>query len=46
MFAIPAKFVAGSLIECDDKQIADAVLILSGYAETGVLAPPGNDHIG
>jgi len=35
VFAIPAKFVAGALIECGEKQIAGAVLIPSGFAETG-----------
>jgi acetyl coenzyme A synthetase (ADP forming)-like protein len=35
VFAIPAKLVAGALIECGEKQIAGAVLIPSGFAETG-----------
>ena len=35
VFAIPAKFVAGALIECGEKQIPGAVLIPSGFAETG-----------
>ena len=35
VFAIPAKFVAAALIECGEKKIAGAVLIPSGYAETG-----------
>ena len=35
VFAIPAKFVAGALIECGEKAIAGAVLIPSGFAETG-----------
>lgn len=35
VFAIPAKFVAGALIECGEKKIAGAVLIPSGFAETG-----------
>jgi acetyl coenzyme A synthetase (ADP forming)-like protein len=35
VFAIPAKFVAGALIECGEKHIAGAVLIPSGFAETG-----------
>jgi len=35
VFAIPAKFVAAALVECGEKKIAGAVLIPSGYAETG-----------
>ncbi len=35
VFAIPAKFVAGALIECGEKQIPGAVLIPSGFAEAG-----------
>ncbi|MDB5071358.1 MAG: CoA-binding domain protein [Candidatus Eremiobacteraeota bacterium] len=35
VFAIPAKFVAAALTECGEKQIAGAVLIPSGFAETG-----------
>ena len=35
VFAIPAKFVAGALIECGEKKIAGAMLIPSGFAETG-----------
>ncbi|HUW38019.1 MAG TPA: acetate--CoA ligase family protein [Rhodocyclaceae bacterium] len=35
VFAIPAKFVAGALVECGEKKIAGAVLIPSGFAETG-----------
>ncbi|HEY1858000.1 acetate--CoA ligase family protein [Acidocella sp.] len=35
VFAIPAKFVAGALKECGEKGIAGAVLIPSGFAETG-----------
>ena len=35
VFAIPAKLVAGALIECGEKGIAGAVLIPSGFAETG-----------
>src|SRR5690606_14410221 len=31
----PAKFVAGALAECGEKKIAGAVLIPSGFAETG-----------
>jgi acyl-CoA synthetase (NDP forming) len=33
VFAIPAKFVAGALIECGEKKIPGAVLIPSGFAE-------------
>jgi len=35
VFAIPAKFVAPALIECGEKKIPGAVLIPSGFAETG-----------
>ena len=35
VFAIPAKFVAQALIECGEKKISGAVLIPSGFAETG-----------
>ncbi len=35
VFAIPAKFVAVALVECGEKQIPGAVLIPSGFAETG-----------
>lgn len=35
VFAIPAKFVAGALVECGEKHIPGAVLIPSGFAETG-----------
>jgi acetyl coenzyme A synthetase (ADP forming)-like protein len=35
VFAIPAKFVPGALEECGDKEIPAAVLIPSGFAETG-----------
>ncbi|WP_280152376.1 acetate--CoA ligase family protein [Piscinibacter sp. XHJ-5] len=35
VFAIPAKFVAAALTECGEKNIAGAVLIPSGFAETG-----------
>jgi acyl-CoA synthetase (NDP forming) len=38
VFAIPAKFVAGALIEVGEKKIAGAVLIPSGFAETGNVA--------
>src|SRR5258706_8709930 len=35
VFAIPAKFVAQALVECGEKQIPGAILIPSGFAETG-----------
>ena len=35
VFAIPAKFVAEALIEVGEKKIPGAVLIPSGFAETG-----------
>ncbi len=35
VFAIPAKLLAGALIECGEKGIPGAVLIPSGFAETG-----------
>ncbi len=35
VFAIPAKFVAPALIECGEKKVPGAVLIPSGFAETG-----------
>ncbi len=35
VFAIPAKLVAGALTECGEKKIAGAVLIPSGFAESG-----------
>jgi acetyl coenzyme A synthetase (ADP forming)-like protein len=35
VFAIPANFVAPALIECGEKKIVGAILIPSGYAETG-----------
>ena len=35
VFAIPAKFVAAALIEVGEKSIPGAVLIPSGFAETG-----------
>ncbi len=35
VFAIPAHLVAAALIECGEKKIAGAVLIPSGFAETG-----------
>jgi acetyl coenzyme A synthetase (ADP forming)-like protein len=37
VFAIPGKLVAGALTECGEKGIAGAVLIPSGFAETGNL---------
>jgi acyl-CoA synthetase (NDP forming) len=38
VFAIPAKIVAQALIEVGEKKIAGAVLIPSGFAETGNVA--------
>jgi acetyl coenzyme A synthetase (ADP forming)-like protein len=38
VFAIPAKFVAAALVEVGEKKIAGAVLIPSGFAETGNVA--------
>jgi acyl-CoA synthetase (NDP forming) len=38
VFAIPAKFVAGVLREVGEKKIPGAVLIPSGFAETGNVA--------
>jgi acyl-CoA synthetase (NDP forming) len=35
VFAIPARAVAGALAECGEKGVAGAVLIPSGFAETG-----------
>lgn len=35
VFAIPAKLVAGALRECGEKKIAGAILIPSGFGETG-----------
>lgn len=35
VFAIPAKFVGAALVECGEKKIPGAVLIPSGFAETG-----------
>jgi len=35
VFCIPAKFVAQALVECGEKKIPGAVLIPSGFAETG-----------
>ena len=35
VFAIPAKLVAAALVECGEKKIPGAVLIPSGFAETG-----------
>src|SRR5205823_2144769 len=35
VFAIPGKFVAAALAECGEKKVAGAVLIPSGFAETG-----------
>ena len=38
VFAIPAKFVAQALIEVGEKKIPGAILIPSGFAETGNVA--------
>jgi len=38
VFAIPAKFVAKALVEVGEKKIAGAILIPSGFAETGNVA--------
>ena len=38
VFAIPAKFVPGALTEVGEKKIAGAILIPSGFAETGNMA--------
>ncbi len=38
VFAIPAKFVAAALVEVGEKKIPGAVLIPSGFAETGNVA--------
>ena len=38
VFAIPAKIVAQALLEVGEKKIAGAVLIPSGFAETGNVA--------
>jgi acetyl coenzyme A synthetase (ADP forming)-like protein len=38
VFAIPAKFVAQALTEVGEKRISGAVLIPSGFAETGNVA--------
>jgi len=38
VFAIPAKFCAQALVEVGEKKIPGAVLIPSGFAETGNLA--------
>jgi acetyl coenzyme A synthetase (ADP forming)-like protein len=35
VFAIPANFVATALTECGEKKVVGAILIPSGYAETG-----------
>src|SRR6476620_3794852 len=35
VFAFPAQFVAAALTECGEKKIAGAVLIPSGFGETG-----------
>jgi acetyl coenzyme A synthetase (ADP forming)-like protein len=38
VFAIPAKFVAQALVAVGEKKIAGAILIPSGFAETGNVA--------
>jgi acetyl coenzyme A synthetase (ADP forming)-like protein len=38
VFAIPAPLVAGAIKECGEKKIPGAVLIPSGFAETGNVA--------
>jgi acetyl coenzyme A synthetase (ADP forming)-like protein len=43
VFAIPAKFVAQALTEVGEKKIPGAVLIPSGFAETGNVA--GQDEV-
>jgi acetyl coenzyme A synthetase (ADP forming)-like protein len=35
VFAIPASLVAAALIECGEKKVVGAILIPSGFAETG-----------
>src|SRR5204862_8046999 len=35
VFAIPASLAAGALIECGEKKVVAAILMPSGYAETG-----------
>jgi acetyl coenzyme A synthetase (ADP forming)-like protein len=35
VFAVPAKFVSGALEQCGQKGVAGAILIPSGFAETG-----------
>src|SRR3954454_3781713 len=35
VFAIPASLVASALVECGEKKVVGAILIPSGYAETG-----------
>ena len=43
VFAIPAKLVAGALKECGEKKIAGAILIPSGFGETGNIE--GQDEL-
>jgi len=38
VFAIPASLVAPALIQCGEKKVVGAILIPSGYAETGNMA--------
>ena len=35
VFAVPAKFVSGALEECGEKGVGGAIMIPSGFAETG-----------
>jgi acetyl coenzyme A synthetase (ADP forming)-like protein len=35
VFAVPAKFVATALQECGEKEVGGAIMIPSGFAETG-----------
>ncbi len=44
VFAIPAKFVAQALIEVGEKEIPGAVLIPSGFAETGNVEGQNEDR--
>ncbi|MGE3073083.1 MAG: acetate--CoA ligase family protein [Dehalococcoidia bacterium] len=47
VFAIPAALVPGALVECGEKGIPGAVLIPSGFAETGNVAEQQEiQHIG
>ena len=46
VFAIPAPLVAGALKECGEKKIPGAVLIPSGFAETGNVELQERDRRG